>query len=152
MREILGREEQGNERARLAVDLFCYRIKKYIGAYVAVLGRVDALIFTGGIGENAPVIREKILEGMEHLGMGVDPVKNRNAVGSISEIQPEGFPTGVGANNYLPLLVIPTDEELEIARQTIRVIGRGGSRTALTRTALTRTALTRKNTIVVRSD
>jgi acetate kinase len=133
MRDILEQGDRGNERARLAVDLFCYRIKKYIGAYVAVLGRVDALVFTGGIGENAPAIREKVIDGLEHLGMGVDPVKNRNVVGSISEIQPEGVPTGVGANNYLPILVIKTDEELEIARQTIRVIekdrvrGRGGS-------------------------
>ena len=121
MREILAAGDQGNERARLAVDLFCYRIKKYIGAYVAVLGRVDALVFTGGIGENAPAIREKVLDGLEHLGMGVHPIKNRKAAGHVAEIQPEG----VGANNYLPILVIQTNEELEIARQTIRVIGRG---------------------------
>ncbi len=143
MREILLREEQGDERARLAVDLFCYRIKKYIGAYLAVLGRVDALVFTGGIGENAPVVRERILEGLDHLGMGVDPEKNRNAAGSIAEIQPEGSP--------VKALVIQTDEELEIARQTLRVIARGenprrgdgytgrfrrgGSRTAPTKSA-----------------
>ena len=130
--------KQGNERARLAVDLFCYRIKKYIGAYLAVLGRVDAVVFTGGIGENAPAIREKVLDGLEHWGMACDPVKNRNAAGNISEIQPEGFPTGAGANNYLPILVIKTDEELEIARQTLRVIERrGGSRTAPTGIART---------------
>ena len=133
MREILARAEQGDERARLAVDLFCYRIKKYIGAYLAILGRLDAVVFTGGIGENAAPIREKVLDGLEHLGMACDPVKNRKTSGSISEIQPEGFPTGVGANNYLPILVIKTNEELEIARQTIRVVeedrvrGRDGS-------------------------
>jgi acetate kinase len=125
MREILAWGEQGNERARLAVDLFCYRIRKTIGAYVAVLGRVDALVFTGGIGENAAVIREKVLEGMEHLGMTVDPQRNRNALGSVSEIQPENVMTNGGAKNLSPILVIQTDEELEIARQTIRVIGRG---------------------------
>lgn len=119
MREILAREEQGDERARLAVDLFCYRIKKYIGAYVAVLGRVDALVFTGGIGENAPVIRDRILEGLEHLGMGVDPGKNRTVTGAIAEIQPESFPVRA--------LVIRTDEELEIAQQTLRVIEQGGN-------------------------
>ena len=103
MREILGREEQGDDRARLAVDLFCYRIKKYIGAYLAILGRVDAVVFTGGIGENAPVIREKVLSGLEHLGMVVDPVKNRGTAGSISEIHPDGFAGKA--------LVIKTDEE-----------------------------------------
>ena len=81
MREILGRAEQGDERARLAVDLFCYRIKKYIGAYVAIIGRVDAVVFTGGIGENAAPIREKVLEGLDHLGMACDPVKNRKLLG-----------------------------------------------------------------------
>ena len=120
MREILALGEQGHERARLAVDLFCYRIRKTIGAYVAVLGRVDALVFTGGIGENAAVIREKVLEGMEHLGMTVDPQRNRNTAGGVSEIQ------RVGAINFSPILVIKTDEELEIARQTIRVIEKAG--------------------------
>ena len=77
-----------------------------------------AVVFTGGIGENAPVIREKVLEGLEHLGLAVDPVKNRNTSGSIAEIQPDGFP--------IKVLVIKTNEELEIARQTLRVIERGG--------------------------
>jgi acetate kinase len=122
MREILALGEQGNEQARLAVDLFCYRIRKTIGAYLAVLGRVDAVVFTGGIGENAAVIREKVLEGMEHLGMAVDPQRNRNAAGNVSEIQK------VGAKDFSPILVIKTDEELEIARQTIRVIEKAGGR------------------------
>jgi acetate kinase len=121
MREVLALREQGNERAGLAVDLFCYRIKKTIGAYLAVLGRVDALVFTGGIGENAPVIREKILEGLEHLGLAVDPERNRAAGGNVFEIHI------VGAKNVLPLLVIKTDEEMEIARQTIRVIEGAGA-------------------------
>jgi acetate kinase len=114
MREILELENRGNARARLAADLFCYRIKKYIGAYLAVLGRVDALVFTGGIGENVPVVRERVCQGLEHLGLTVDQVKNRASSGGCSEIHQEGLPTKV--------LVIRTDEELEIARQTIRVI------------------------------
>jgi acetate kinase len=131
MREILEQGDRGNERARRAIDLFCYRIKKYIGAYVAVLGRVDAVVFTGGIGENAPAIREKVCAGMEHLGIILDQAKNRRAAGSIYEIHPEKDPTKVGAKDFLPLLVIKTDEELEIARQTIRIIDRrGGLRAA----------------------
>ncbi len=81
MREILELENQGNVRARLAADLFCYRIKKYIGAYVAILGRIDALVFTGGIGENVPVMREKVCQGLEHLGIAVDQAKNRASSG-----------------------------------------------------------------------
>jgi acetate kinase len=114
MREILAAADQGNERARLAVDIFCYRIKKYIGAYLAVLGRLDAVVFTGGIGENAPPIRQKILSGLEHLGLGVDPEQNLKVSGNISEIQGPGFRTKT--------LVIKTNEELEIARQTLEVI------------------------------
>jgi acetate kinase len=120
MREILALEEQGNERARLAVEVFCYRIRKTIGAYLAVLGRLDALVFTGGIGENAAVIREKVLEGMEHLGMAVEPGKNQSTSKSLTEIQSEG--------SSVKVLVIKTDEELEIARQTIRVIEKAGIR------------------------
>ena len=114
MREILELENRGNLQARLAADLFCYRIKKYIGAYVAILGRVDVLVFTGGIGENVPVMRERVCQGLEHLGIAVDQAKNRASSESISEIHLEGLPTKV--------LVIQTDEGLEIARQTIRVI------------------------------
>jgi acetate kinase len=114
MREILAAADQGNEQARLAFEIFCYRIKKYIGAYLAVLGRVDAVVFTGGIGENAQPVRQKVLSGLEHLGLGVDPAQNRKVSGNISEIQFLGLKTKI--------LVIKTNEELEIARQTLRVI------------------------------
>ena len=114
LREIIGLMERGNTRARLAVEMFCYRIKKYIGAYLAVLGRAEAVVFTGGIGENAPLIRQKICDGLEGLGIGVDEGKNRASLGSISEIQMDGLP--------IKVLVIKTDEEIEIARQTIQVI------------------------------
>ena len=72
----LSEQEGKNPRAALAIKMFCYRIKKYIGSYMAVLGHVDGIVFTGGIGENAPDIREKILEGMEELGIKVDGAKN----------------------------------------------------------------------------
>jgi acetate kinase len=118
MREILAAADQGQERARVAVELFCYRIKKYIGAYLAVLGRVDALIFTGGIGENAPAIREKVMEGLTPLGLAVDPERNRQAVGNLAEIQSKASP--------IKILVIRTNEEMEIARQTLQVIEKAG--------------------------
>ena len=66
----------GSERAKLAFDIFCYRIKKYIGAYTAVLGRLDAIIFTGGIGENAVDVREQICNGLEQIGVKIDSAAN----------------------------------------------------------------------------
>ena len=114
MREIIDQAGKGNDRAKLAIEMFCYRIKKYIGAYVAVLGSVDAIVFTGGIGENSSVIRERACEGLEHLGIAIDGAKNEAAVGSIAEIQKDGAPVRV--------LVVRTDEEREIAQQTIRAI------------------------------
>ncbi len=114
MREIQERAAKGNERAELAVEMFCYRIKKYIGAYHAVLGRLDAVVFTGGIGENAVVIRQRVCEGLKHLGISVNAAKNNAAKGSVAEIQEDGFPVKV--------LVVRTDEEREIALQTISTI------------------------------
>jgi acetate kinase len=114
MREILDQAERGNDRAKLAIEIFCYRIKKYIGAYVAVLGTIDAIVFTGGIGENACVIRERACEGLEHLGVAIDSAKNEAASGNVAEIQKDGTPVMV--------LVVRTDEEREIAQQTISAI------------------------------
>jgi acetate kinase len=114
MREILERAGKGNDRAELAIEMFCYRIKKYIGAYHAVLGRLDALVFTGGIGENASAIRQRVCEGLKHLGIGVDSAKNNAARGSVAEIQQAGLPVKV--------LVVRTNEEREIALQTISTI------------------------------
>ena len=119
MREILDRAAGGDDLAGLAVEMFAYRVKKYIGAYVAVLGRTDAVVFTGGIGENAPAVRERACEGLEHLGIAIDPARNASAAGAVSEIQQVGAP--------LKILVIRTDEELEIARQTVRTIEKAGS-------------------------
>jgi acetate kinase len=114
MREILGQAEKGNERAKLAIEMFCYRIKKYIGAYHAVLGRLDAIVFTGGIGENAAAIRQRVCEGLNHIGIAVDSGKNAAVSGSVAEIQQDGLPVKV--------LMVRTNEELEIALQTISTI------------------------------
>lgn len=105
-RDIQAAVEKGDERARLAQDIEAYRIKKYIGAYAAALGRVDALVFTAGVGEMAPFIREKTLTGLEGLGIVFDPAKNkvartRNAETNIA-----------AADSKIPIFIIPTDEEL----------------------------------------
>jgi len=114
MREILDKAGKGNDRAGLALDMFCYRIKKYIGAYMAVLGRVDALVFTGGIGENSAPVRTRICSGLDHMGIVVDKEKNGTISGGIAEIQADSAP--------VKILVVRTDEEREIARQTIRAV------------------------------
>lgn len=117
MRKIIDQAGLGNDRAELAIDIFCYRIKKYIGAYFAVLGSVDAIVFTGGIGENASMIRERVCRGLEHLGIAIDNARNEAVPGSVAEIQKDGTPVKV--------LVVRTDEEQEIAQQTVHAIERG---------------------------
>ena len=114
MRTLLESSRKGIERARLAVDVFCYRLRKYIGAYTATLGEVDGLVFTGGIGENAPQIRELTCEKLEYLGYDLDPKKNKEAAGKETEIST--------ANSRAKIYVIPTNEELLIARDTFRCI------------------------------
>ncbi len=114
MREVLGLAQAGEPRGRLAVEVFCYRVRKYIGAYLAVLGRLDALVFTGGIGENSAAIRARCCERLTGLGILVDRERNEAAADGAREIQPAGAAVRV--------LVIPTNEELEIARQTLEVI------------------------------
>ncbi|MEW6077882.1 MAG: acetate kinase [Thermodesulfobacteriota bacterium] len=117
MREIQRRAGEGNARARLALDMFCYRVKKYIGAYYAALGTVDAIVFTGGIGENSAAVREKSCRGLSALGIMVDPGRNNRVAGPVTEIQDD--------RGRVKVLVIPTNEELEIARQTIATIKAG---------------------------
>ncbi len=114
MREIAGLADEESEPARLAIEMYCYRIKKYIGAYSAVLGSVDALVFTGGIGENAVDIRARSCEGLSRMGIEVDEDKNRLKTSGIREIQRD--------RSSVSILVIPTDEELEIAEQTVAKI------------------------------
>ena len=118
MREILQMAKRGDPQARLALDLYCYRIKKYIGAYMAVLGRVDAIVFTGGIGENATLIRKQCCEGLEAFGITVDDVKNERTCEEVMEIQRDGAPVKV--------LAVRTNEEREIAQQTIEAIKKAG--------------------------
>lgn len=110
MREVIRLADLGNHRAIEALELFCYRIKKYIGAYTAILGRVDAVIFTGGIGENSVAIRQQVCSGLEGLGIQLDITGNQSARGTESFVQASESPVS--------LLVIPTNEELEIACQT----------------------------------
>lgn len=119
MREVERQARLGIERAILALDMFCYRVKKYIGAYCAVLGRVDAVVFTAGIGENSALVRGKVCGGLEHMGIRVDEAKNGAASGDISEIQTDGAPVRI--------LVVKTEEEREIARETIETISKGAS-------------------------
>jgi acetate kinase len=115
MRELLAEEaEHGDRRARLAIDLFCYRVKKYLGAYLAAMNGADAIIFSGGIGENAPDIRARICRGLDWLGIHLDDAKNGVMVGTEGRIDREG--------SRAELWVIPTDEELLIARDTWRVV------------------------------
>jgi acetate kinase len=110
MREIIRLVGEGDEKAELAIDAYCYRIKKYIGAYFAVLGHVDALVFTGGIGENAALIRQRSCENLSGLGIMLDEQKNSSCVGTFMPVHSRESKVGI--------LVIPTNEELEIARQT----------------------------------
>lgn len=121
MREIQRRAEAADGRAELAIEMFCYRVKKYIGAYYATLGSVDAIVFTGGIGENSALVRSKSCEGLSALGISLDEVRNSAVTGGIAEVQTD--------ESRVRVLVIPTDEEREIARQTIEVIRRAGGET-----------------------
>ncbi len=115
MRELLAEEaEHGDRRARLAIDLFCYRAKKYLGAYLAAINGADAVIFAGGIGENAPEVRRRICTGLEWLGIQVDDARNSVLVGTEGRMDAKG--------SRVELWVIPTDEELLIARDTWRVV------------------------------
>jgi acetate kinase len=115
MRTLLEAEEKGNERAKLAIDIFCYRLRKYIAAYVGALGGVDALVFAGGIGENSPAVRARSLHGLDAIGLSLDAGRNEAAQGVEAEISPEGARPRV--------FVIPTNEELLIARDTFAIAG-----------------------------
>lgn len=116
MRELLEEErEHKDRRATLAIDLFCKRVKKYIGAYMAELGGTEAIVFTGGIGENSATIRQRICSGLEWFGIEIDDTKNEEATGGKEmEISKSGSRARV--------FVIPTNEELLIARDTVRCI------------------------------
>jgi len=114
MREVIEKKAAGDELASVALDMYAYRIKKYMGAYFAVLGRLDALIFTAGIGENAPYIRELSCQGLEKLGIEIDSERNNQEGNGIREINTSGA--------EVKALVVPTNEELRIAQETKMVI------------------------------
>jgi acetate kinase len=115
LRNILARRERGDEAAVLAFDVYCHRIRKYLGGYAAVLGRLDAVTFTGGVGENAAPVRAAVLDGLHLLGLSVEAGRNAAPSRAARVISPAGAPVAV--------CVIPTDEEWEIANDTLKVIG-----------------------------
>ncbi|MFF7473606.1 acetate/propionate family kinase [Streptomyces sp. NPDC008092] len=119
MREIRRRIDEGDEEAQLAFDIYIHRLKKYIGAYCAVLGRVDAVAFTAGVGENAAPVREAAVAGLEGLGLTVDPELNAARSDEPRLISPAAARVAVA--------VVPTDEELEIATQTYALVGSGST-------------------------
>ncbi|GBG54929.1 acetate kinase [Sporomusaceae bacterium FL31] len=108
-RDIEGAAEDGNERAQLALDIFAYRVRKYIGSYVAAMGGVDAIVFTAGLGENSISMREMIADGLEFLGTKICKERN-NVRGKAREISAEG--------SQVKVFIVPTNEELMIARDT----------------------------------
>ncbi|MBU0952074.1 MAG: acetate kinase [Elusimicrobia bacterium] len=109
MRTLIEESEKNNERATIAIDMFCYRIKKYIGSYNAVLDGADAIVFTAGIGENSPIIREKSVENLSNLGIEIDKELNKSTKQGIIS----------NKNSAIKVLVLPTNEELMIAKQVL---------------------------------
>ncbi len=119
MRELIERAKEDG-RARLAIEIFCYRARKYLGAYLAALGSAEAVVFSGGIGENSPLVRAKICEGMEWCGLWLDSHRNDALVGVEGQISTDA----ACIHSY----VIPTDEELVIARETVSVVEKGSGK------------------------
>jgi acetate kinase len=115
MRDLTRAADAGDETARLALDVYVLRLKRYIGAYIAELGGVDVISFTAGVGENSAIVRARALAGLERLGIELDPERNDEPSRGPRVISTDASPVTV--------LVVPTDEELEIARQTLEVVG-----------------------------
>ncbi|MFD1930276.1 MULTISPECIES: acetate/propionate family kinase [Nonomuraea] len=114
MRAVRQRAEDGDEDARLAREVYCHRIRKYVGAYYAVLGRVDAIAFTGGVGEHDSGVRALSMTGLDRLGITIDPGRNEAPSNDERAVS--------AADSEVAVLVVPTDEEWEIARQTVAAI------------------------------
>jgi acetate kinase len=108
MREVENKAGEGDELSELAISMYCYSIRKVIGSYYAVLGSIDALVFTGGIGENSAIVRQRALERLQCIGLGIDKLRNHEIYDEIMEIQ---------ANDSTKIFIIKTNEEKEIARQ-----------------------------------
>jgi acetate kinase len=114
MRDVQAAAAGGDERCKLAIDLYAYRLKKYVGAYAAAMGGVDVLVFTAGIGENSPEIRAAVCEGLGFLGIELDKVANSGA---------RGMECDIGAPDAsVRVLVVPTDEERLIADETVTIV------------------------------
>jgi acetate kinase len=124
MRDLLDESDENNDRrAVLSVEMFAYRARKYIGAYLAAMNGADAIVFTGGIGENSPRIRDRICAGLNYLGVGLDGKQNDQTSGGV-----EGL---ISTNaSRVELYVIPTDEELMIALDTVEIVNSGGRLTS----------------------
>jgi acetate kinase len=118
MRDVIRKASEGNQRCRLALEAFAYRAKKFVGAYAAALGGLDALVFTAGIGENSPLIRQMICQNLECMGISLDETKNEEAIGVEKLIS---TPTSRAS-----ILVVPTDEERVIVMDTLAVAGLAG--------------------------
>ncbi len=110
LRDLTAAAEQGNEKARLALEILAYRVKKYVGSYIAVLGGVDAIVFTGGIGEHSELVRGLVMEGMEYCGAKFDEKKNQEYSNDIGYLNTD--------DSKVKIIVLPTNEELSIARET----------------------------------
>ena len=114
MREIDDAIAAGNERAKLALDMYNYRIKKYVGAYAAAMGGCDIIVFTAGVGENQAEMREAVCENMEYMGIKLDKEKNKGVRGVEAVIS--------APDSKVTVCVIPTDEELMIATDTMNLL------------------------------
>jgi acetate kinase len=110
LRDLTAAANDGNEKARLALEMLAYRVKKYVGSYIAVLGGVDAIVFTGGIGEHSPLVRGLVMENMEYCGAKFDAKKNEEYSSGIGYLNTE--------DSKVKIIVLPTNEELSIARET----------------------------------
>ncbi|HEX8132580.1 MAG TPA: acetate kinase [Actinomycetes bacterium] len=115
LRQIERRAAAGDRQAQEALDVYCYRIRKYVGAYAAALGRLDALVFTAGVGENSVAVRAQVCRGLERFGVRLDDARNRARSGQARTVSTD--------DSEVAVLVVPTDEELEIAEQTLATVG-----------------------------
>ncbi|MFC0624073.1 acetate/propionate family kinase [Kribbella deserti] len=113
-RELSRQREAGDEQARLAFDVYCYRIRKYVGAYYSVLGKVDAIVFTAGVGQNSAEVRSASLEGLEGLGIEIDAERNAESSDEARAVSTK--------DSRVAVLVIPTNEEWQIAREALKLV------------------------------
>jgi acetate kinase len=118
LREVHRRAAAGDAEAALAVEVYCHRVRRYVGAFMAVLGRTDAVVFTAGVGEHDAEVRGRALAGLEPLGIRLDPARNTQDGSGARTISADGAAVAV--------LVVPTDEELEMARQALELLGATG--------------------------